>query len=244
MPTRVGWYRDGVCTVILLHRPGHAWPVLVAANRDERIDRPWDAPAEYWPGIIGGRDRLAGGTWLAVNAHGVMAAVLNRVGSLGPAAGKRSRGELPLLALEARTAAEAAFQVAGWDAAAWRPFNLVLADRSGGFFAAGLGEGRPQVTPLPPGLSMVTAWPPNDPSSGRTARHLSIWQTTPAPGSPDDWGAWPALLADQAGGPSQALHVPVREGFGSVCSSLLAFGAGLCWDFAPASGPYAAIIRR
>ena len=39
---------------------------LLAANRDERLDRPWDPPAEWWPdrlGMVGGRDRDAGGTW-------------------------------------------------------------------------------------------------------------------------------------------------------------------------------------
>jgi hypothetical protein len=120
---------------------------------------------------------------MAVNHHGVMAAVLNRVGSLGPEPGKRSRGELPLLALQAASAAEAAARIAGWDAAQWRPFNLVLADRHGGHYVEGLGEGSPRVTTLPPGLSMVTAYPPNDTASPRTARHLPRWRAAPAPDS-------------------------------------------------------------
>ena len=45
---------------------------------------------------------------MALNRHGVMAAVLNRHGSLGPAPGKRSRGELPLLALRETSAKAAA----------------------------------------------------------------------------------------------------------------------------------------
>jgi len=238
-----------MCTVIVLHRPGHAWPVMIAANRDERLDRAWDPPAEHWPGlypgITGGRDRLAGGTWMALNRHGVMAAVLNRVGSLGPAPGKRSRGELPLLALQAQSATAAAAglaagsddglaatRAAGSDNSAWRPFNMVLADHAGGYFVAGLGQGRPQVSALPVGLSMVTAWPPNDPSSARTMRHLPRWQAMPAPDGPDDWGAWPALLADSTGGPAEVLNVPPRAGFGTVCASLLGFGPRTRWDFA------------
>ncbi|MFM7779687.1 MAG: NRDE family protein, partial [Alphaproteobacteria bacterium] len=81
-----------MCTLILLIRPDHAWPMLIAANRDERADRAWDAPAAWWPdypGVIGGRDRSAGGTWMALGPHGVLAAALNRPGSLGPAPGKR-----------------------------------------------------------------------------------------------------------------------------------------------------------
>ena len=102
-----------MCTVILLRRPGHTWPLLMAANRDERIDRAWDPPAAHWPdrpGIVGGRDRSAGGTWMAANGAGVVAAVLNRPGSLGPAPGKRSRGELPLVALMPASDCDSAFR--------------------------------------------------------------------------------------------------------------------------------------
>ncbi|WP_200306562.1 NRDE family protein, partial [Paracraurococcus ruber] len=163
-----------MCTVILLHRPGHPWPVLIAANRDERLDRPWDPPAEWWPDrprVVGGRDRLGGGTWMAARG-GMVAAVLNRPGSLGPAAGKRSRGDLPLLALEAGSAAAAAARLAALPAEDWRPFNMVLADRAGGVFLRGLGADRAAAVPLPPGLAMVTAHDPNDLASPRTARHL------------------------------------------------------------------------
>ena len=51
-----------MCTVILLRRPAGAWPLLLAANRDERLDRAWDPPQAWWPdrpGVIGGRDRSA-----------------------------------------------------------------------------------------------------------------------------------------------------------------------------------------
>ena len=54
--------RAAMCTVVLLLRPGHAVPVLLAANRDERLDRDWDPPGPWWPdrpGVIAGRDRAA-----------------------------------------------------------------------------------------------------------------------------------------------------------------------------------------
>ncbi len=235
-------HKRRMCTLILLHRPGHAWPVLVAANRDERLDRAWDWPGKYWPGITGGRDRAGGGTWMALNRHGVMAAVLNRAGSLGPAPGKRSRGELPLLALQADSAASAASLAAEWDAGAWRPFNLVLADRAGGWFVAGLGGGRPEAERLPAGVSMITSHPPNAPGSPRVARHLPLWRRTQAPESPDDWGLWPVLLADRNGGPAEALNVPPRGGFGTVCAALLALGDVARWDFA-AGPPHTAMFR-
>ena len=36
-----------MCSIIILRRPSHPWPVVVGANRDEMLDRPWDAPARY-----------------------------------------------------------------------------------------------------------------------------------------------------------------------------------------------------
>ena len=120
-----------MCTLVLLIRPGHAWPLLAAANRDEVLIRPWDPPAAYWPAqpdVVAGRDQLGGGTWMGLNRAGVMAAVLNRPGSLGPVAGKRSRGDLPLLALGQPTAERAAAAIATLDAGQWRSFNLVVGD--------------------------------------------------------------------------------------------------------------------
>src|SRR5438270_5185907 len=106
------------------------------------LDRPWDPPAAYWPerpGVVAGRDRSGGGTWMGVNRHGVVATVLNRPGSLGPAAGKRSRGELPLMALAASSTEAAGATVAELDAGQYRTFNMVLADRDGAIFVRGLG---------------------------------------------------------------------------------------------------------
>jgi Transport and Golgi organisation 2 len=219
-----------MCTVIILRRPGAPWPVFIGANRDERLDRAWDPPAAWWPdrpGVVGGRDRDAGGTWMAANDAGVVATVLNRPGSLGPAPGKRSRGELPLLALEHATAEAAAAAIAALPAAEWRPFNMVLADSgSRAFFLRGVGAGRPEALPLPEGVSMVTALDPNDRSSPRTARHLPRFRAAPPPDPDrDSWAGWEALLADDgfraAAGPAEALCVPPTDGFGTVCSSVL-----------------------
>ncbi|MGA9868673.1 MAG: NRDE family protein [Acetobacteraceae bacterium] len=226
-----------MCTVVVLIRPGHDTPVMLAANRDEMLARRWDPPSAWWPdrkGIIGGRDREGGGTWLGMNRHGVVAAVLNRPGSLGPAPGKRSRGELPLLALDHASAGAAADAVSALDAGAWRAFNMVLADHAGAVFVRGLGQGRPQARPLPEGVSMVTAHDPNDLESPRVARHLPRFRAAQPPDA-DEWRAWRTLLADQSGGAGEQLNVTPRAGFGTGSSSLIGLpreGAP-CWLFAP-----------
>lgn len=126
-----------MCSVVLLRRPETAWPLVLAANRDELRTRPWKAPARHWPDrpdVTAGLDVLAGGSWLGVNDDGVVAAVLNRVGTLGPAGGKRSRGELVLEALDHADAAAAAEALAALDPDAYRPFNLLIADAQNAFW--------------------------------------------------------------------------------------------------------------
>ena len=216
--------------------------MLVAANRDERADRAWDAPAAWWaeyPDVIGGRDRSAGGTWMALGPKGVLAAALNRPGSLGPAPGKRSRGELPLMAASAASAEAAAESMTRLDAGAWQPFNLVVADQYGAYYIEALGEGRPQAMAMTPGLSMVTSHPPNDESHPRTRRHLPRFRAAAAPEpARGDWRAWEGCLADDShdGDVTAALKVPLRAGYGTVSASLLGFGAKgeRLWRFCPA----------
>lgn len=213
-----------MCTVVLSLRPGHAWPLLLAANRDERMDRAWDLPAAYWPdrpGVVAGRDRLGGGTWMAMRG-GVVAAVLNRPGSLGPAPGKRSRGDLPLLAAGHDTAAGAVAALCALDAGAYREFNMVVADRASAWFVRGLGSGAPDARALAPGVHIVTAHDPGDPASVRGMAHLPRFRAAPAPDpARGDWASWIALLSDGTG-EQAAINVPAQGGFGTVCSSLVA----------------------
>jgi uncharacterized protein with NRDE domain len=225
-----------VCTVVVLVRPEF---VLLAANRDERLARPWDPPDAWWPdrpGVVAGRDRTAGGTWMGLNRSGVVAAVLNRPGTLGPVAGKRSRGELPLMALDHSNAADAAAAIVRLDAVAWRGFNMVLADRTGAIFIRGVGHGRPTAEALLPGVSMVTAHNPNDLDSPRTARHLARFEAA-EPTGPDDWERWLPILCDRRGAAAEQINVEPRGGFGTVCSSFVSLPvAGRpIWRFA--AGP-------
>lgn len=243
-----------MCTVILLRRPGHAWPLILAANRDERLDRAWDPPHDRWdghPGLLAGRDRTAGGTWMALGPSGVVAAVLNRPGSLGPAPGKRSRGELPLAAAQEPDAAAAARRIAALPGDGWRPFNMIVADSRRAVFLRGLGAGAIEALDLPDGITMVTAHEPNDTDSPRIRRHLPRFLAAAPPDpSKDDWRAWETLLADDSPDPAEGaaamLNVAPMGGFGTVCSSLLALdhGGRPIWRFCagpPAAGRFAAL---
>ena len=172
-----------MCTLIVLRRPGRRWPLLLAANRDEMAGRPWRGPGRHWPDrahVVAGMDEEAGGSWLGVNDHGVVAGVLNRAGSLGADPDKRSRGELVLEALDHADARAAAEALADLDGHAYRPFNLVVADNRDAFWLRN-GDDNPagevESRTIPPGLSMLTAHDlaqfcdlPRDPCSQRFRR--------------------------------------------------------------------------
>jgi hypothetical protein len=258
-------YVKGImCTVVVLRRPGHDWPLIVAANRDEMAGRPSAPPARHWPDrpeVVGGLDRLAGGTWFGLNDHGVVAGVLNRHDSLGPKPGYRSRGELPLEALDHAEASAAAEALSAIEGASYRSFNAVIADRRDAYWlrSAGAGQGLEsavEVMELPVGLSMITAHDLNDKRSRRTRLYLPRFSTAqpPDPGN-GDWRAWQTLLAsrlhDAEVGPEGAMSVVTDGGFGTVSSSLIALpravseGEAPRWLFAdgrPGEVPYEAVI--
>ncbi|WP_207476340.1 NRDE family protein [Arenibaculum pallidiluteum] len=219
-----------MCSLVVLRRPGDAFPVILAANRDEMAGRPWRPPARHWedrPHVFGGFDEAAGGTWLAMNDDGVVAAVLNRHGTLGPAPGKRSRGELVLDALDYADAAEAVRALVHLDPNAWRPFNLVILDDRDAFCVIHRGEGPIEAQPLPPGLSMITHAEPNDAGEPRIRMHRPRFAAAPDPDpAAGRWDAWQALLAstehEPAAGPRGAMSFATPQGFGTSSSALIA----------------------
>jgi len=137
-------------------------PLVVAANRDERLDRPATAATVLrsgGPRIIGGRDQVAGGTWLAVNEHGVVAALTNCPMPAGRDPAKRSRGRLPLALARHRDAERAAVVLADQvDPAEYNPCWLVVGDRRGLWYLDLTG---PPVTAvrLPAGVHVLENHP-------------------------------------------------------------------------------------
>jgi uncharacterized protein with NRDE domain len=138
-----------VCTILLRLDPGSDEPVVVAANRDEFRKRPTDDPSEIAPGVFAGRDRQAGGTWLAVRAGG-LAAVTN-IGGVPRRPDARSRGELPLAALAGRLPD---------NFAAFNAFNLLVVDADGARVFTHPSDGRSaEPVPLGPGIHVIVNEP-------------------------------------------------------------------------------------
>src|SRR3546814_8773937 len=144
----------------------------------------------------------------------VVAAILTRRGSLGPAPGKRGRGGLVLEALDHADALTAAEALAELDPRAYRSFNLVVADNRDAYWLCNRGEPDSRVVevmPVPAGLSMLTAYDLNDPASPRDARHRAAFEAAPAP---DPWaGDWAARSEEH----TSELQPPMRHSYAVFC---------------------------
>jgi uncharacterized protein with NRDE domain len=149
-----------VCLLITLFQVVPDAPLVVGANRDERLDRP-AVPVTVLrgrdPRILGGQDLLAGGTWLAVNSWGVVAGLTNQPSENGRDPTKRSRGELPLACASQPTAAAAiAALAADVNPAHYNACWMLVGDRDALFSVAiGPGSARPEIEELPPGLHVL-----------------------------------------------------------------------------------------
>jgi uncharacterized protein with NRDE domain len=149
-----------MCLLIVMSGVVPGLPLVVAANRDERRNRPaipmTCLDAVDGPAIRGGRDEVGGGTWLATNELGVVAGLTNRPLRDGPDAAKRSRGELPL-ALAGHSTAAAAVEAFGTaiDPGAYNPSWLLVADRHGAFFVDVTATDDVVIEHLPPGVHVL-----------------------------------------------------------------------------------------
>ena len=156
-----------MCTLIVLHRCVPGKPLVVAANRDEFFARPAEGPAIRSLGngrILAPLDLEAGGSWVGLSQRGVFAGLTNlrpvalaQTGtSLGNREAKRlrSRGEVVMSALAARTAAEASETL--WETlsrleeGAYNPFQLCVADAKSA--ALLVYRETPRIFALEPGL--------------------------------------------------------------------------------------------
>lgn len=211
-----------MCTLIALFRPHPRVPLVVAANRDEYLDRPAAGPAILERGgrrILAPRDLQAGGTWLGLNDRSVFAALTNRPNP-APDASLRSRGLLVLDALAETSAERAAERLGSLASGAYNPFNLFVADAERAFVA--VYEGAPRVTELAPGAHVIGNADPDDRRVAKVARLLDAAEAVAA--GPREW--WlQGLAAICRGHDAEGLRASAcvhAGGYGTRSSTLLA----------------------
>jgi len=150
-----------VCILAIYYRVSERWPLVIAANRDEFLDRPSAAPAwlEGHPSVIAGLDLRAGGTWLGARDGDfpLVAALLNRRQpgvDRPPPSGLNSRGALCLRALDSTSPSRLRRYLESVDGKDYGPFYLLTADSEQLLVLddegrlLGLGEGVSVITNL------------------------------------------------------------------------------------------------
>lgn len=175
-----------MCLLAVMSRVRADLPLVLAANRDELLARPaapFDLLEPAAPRRAGGRDLVAGGTWLAVGEHGLVAGLTNRPVAGGYDPSRRSRGELPLLA-SAHPGARAAAEALGATLAAdqYNPCWLLVADAVSAFVLEVGDAPRPRVIELPPGIHVLENRPPEaaSPKAAAVAARLEALREAPA----------------------------------------------------------------
>ncbi len=163
-----------MCLIAFAIGMSDRWPLVIAANRDEFLDRP-TLPLARWQTasgqeVLSGRDVRAGGTWMGMTPGGRIAFLTN-VREGRPEAGSRSRGELVMRWLESRGDTASFWKTLRESASAYSGFNLVVGDfhRNDWMWTTNRpispGADAWQAKPLSPGVyglsnaALDTPWP-------------------------------------------------------------------------------------
>jgi uncharacterized protein with NRDE domain len=212
-----------MCTLIALHRCISGAPLVVAANRDEFLERPAEGPAlrETSYGIIlAPRDLLAGGTWLGLNSSGLFAALTNQTcESTDPS--RRSRGLLVQDVLSATRVDEAATRIEELATDLYNPFNLFLADGENAAVVA--YSGRPRRIDLQPGAHVIGNVAPNETSAKLERQRVPGEKAVNEPtGEVLDHLA--NICRDHTGAPARSATCVHAGSYGTSSSMLLKLG--------------------
>ncbi len=239
-----------MCTVLVGFRLFQNEPLVVAANRDEMLDRPAQPPKiiEGPQRVLAPTDLARGGTWIGVNGSGVFAALTNRIDVTSVWDPKRpelmrSRGEIVHLALAHRTAGDALAEIARLGTRSYNGYHLIVGDAEDLFTAAGGGANGPEHPVIAhhsgePGLLVVSNLGIGHAHSPRARAIMAVWNDErlrlrhEAPHR----ALWDSLLTIHDPDPhpedgwmkrmaSTCIHRPEAENYGTRSSTFLVLSA-------------------
>ncbi len=213
-----------MCTVIVYDRLFEQSKLLVAANRDEKKDRPAAGPRlRQGDGahVLAPEDLKEGGTWIGINQFGLFAALTNRFGATA-APGGLSRGQLVLQALTHRTAEAAQAHIAALDLTTISGFHLLLWDPNDARLVINTVEAS-ELRTLPPGIHVVTERSFGAADSLREAHLQRTLEKVPA--APLSTDSLAELLRHRADDGINGVTVDVPEwNYGTRSSTILTLG--------------------
>jgi uncharacterized protein with NRDE domain len=172
-----------MCLVVALQRVHPDYPVVIAANRDEFYARPATGPTVLRdePRIVGGRDEVSGGTWMAITPTGLFVAITNQRTYHGADPARRSRGPLVVEAAAAGSTAAITAMLEAQTPGEYNDFNLIYGDAGGLFLAYARGDAAAvEIEPVPDGVQVLPNDRLNSPTFQKVARARAL---TPADAS-------------------------------------------------------------
>jgi uncharacterized protein with NRDE domain len=183
-----------MCLIAIALHAHPRWPMVVVANRDEFHSRASEPFGEWpdTPGVWGGRDAVAGGSWLALRGHR-FAAVTNVRRMVPVRDDAPSRGWLVRDFVTADASSRDHLDRLAPQASVYAGFNLLVADGDGAWFASNRPSWNTQA--LAAGIHVVsnasldTPWP----KSERLRNAVRQW----ADGASEDLDDLFAALADE-----------------------------------------------
>ena len=143
-----------MCLLLIAIRAVPGKPLVLLGNRDEFRARASAAAAPWQedPRVVGGRDLVAGGAWLAIRSDGRHAAVTNVRSGL-PATAPRSRGWLVRDFVLGDVDPREFLETVHADVESYGAFNLVVGDRRE-TWAYGTADTAPR--PLDDGVHVIS----------------------------------------------------------------------------------------
>ncbi len=216
-----------MCTLNIFFKVFDGLPVLLLANRDELIDRPWDPPGylSTTPGIFGPKDRAAGGTWMGVNEAGLLAGLANHEGTLSTGGSLCSRGYLVMETLRHPDAFEAR-RFAETIAPVCKAYTLLVADGDKAFVVDHLADDTVTYE-LKPGPHVITNARFRDPNDPKAQRTLERMEKLIEAGTPDP-ETMAEFLSDHESAPGQpfplCVHPEPGGKFATTSATAIALG--------------------
>jgi len=200
-----------MCTLIVCRNVFRFYPLVVAANRDERLHRPSSGPSfrDGQRKILNPVDDVFGGTWIGVNDAGVVAAVTNRP-AVPHVSGRISRGTLVGIALSRGSAAQGLSAVMDLSGTIYNGFHLAIVDGRDGYLVVGHGD-RFAAEPIADGVTIVTG-EGYGPEHSERARRIEALMRTHVRRCPPRPAAFAPVLelhdrsGDEAGESGSCLH--------------------------------------
>jgi uncharacterized protein with NRDE domain len=226
---------------------------VLAANRDELIVRPSAPPGLLSESrlIVGGRDLVAGGTWLAVAASGAVCAVTNRHPGDGPPVApdpsRRSRGEIPVALLEVDPG-DVPARLAALGPGRYNPVNVLWLSEGRALVAHVDDTGPVRVVDLAPGPHVLTTRDVDDEHNAKVAMLTLAMDRAIADGDAGrTMTGMRAILRDNTSATDAPVDAACIHGdvYGTVSSSTVIAGTGqLVYEHAPGRPcvtPYATV---